>query len=96
MIVCYRLSRASELLFGPLVRIPWISLANITLGRSVVPELYQRRLSAETLAAEALALLDSPAALAAQREAFGELSGQLGAPGVGARAARHVLELAAS
>jgi len=96
MVVCYRLSRLSELLFAPLVRVPWISLANITLGRAVVPELYQRRLSAETLAREALALLESPAALAAQRDAFGELAGQLGAPGVGMRAARHVLQLAAS
>jgi lipid-A-disaccharide synthase len=96
MVVCYRLSRLSELLFAPLVRVPWISLANITLGRAVVPELYQRRLSAEALAREALALLESPAALAAQRAAFGELTGQLGAPGVGTRAARHVLQLAAS
>jgi lipid-A-disaccharide synthase len=96
MVVCYRLSRLTALLFGPLVRVPWISLANITLGRAVVPELYQRRLSAESLAGEALGLLESPAALTAQREAFEELAGQLGAPGVGARAARQVLRLAAS
>jgi lipid-A-disaccharide synthase len=96
MVVCYQLSRLTELLFRPLVRVPWISLANITLGRAVVPELYQRELTAESLAREALALLESPAALAAQRDAFGELAGQLGAPGVGARAARQVLQLAAS
>jgi lipid-A-disaccharide synthase len=96
MVVCYRLSRLSELLFAPLIRVPWISLANITLGRAVVPELYQRRLTPAALAQEALALLSSPGALAAQRTAFGELAGQLGAPGVGARAARHVLELTAS
>src|SRR5204863_394719 len=95
MVVCYRLSRLSELLFKPLVRVPWISLANIALGRAVVPELYQRGLTGQALGREALRLLDSPAALAGQREAFGELAGQLGAPGVGARAARHVLELAA-
>ncbi len=96
MVVCYRLSRLTALLFGPLVRVPWISLANITLGRGVVPELYQRRLSAESLAREALALLESPAALAAQRDAFGELAGQLGTPGVGVRAARQVLQRAVS
>ena len=96
MIVCYRISRLSELLFKPLVRVPWISLANITLGRSVVPELYQRRLTGAALGREALRLLDSPTALAAQREAFGELAGALGAPGVGARAARHILDLIAA
>jgi lipid-A-disaccharide synthase len=94
MVVCYRLSRLSELLFKPLVRVPWISLANIALGRAVVPELYQRALTGEALGQEALRLLGSPTALATQREAFRELAGQLGAPGVGARAARHVLGLA--
>ena len=94
MVVCYRLSRLSELLFKPLVRVPWISLANIALGRGVVPELYQRTLTGPALGREALRLLDSPAALARQREAFAELAGQLGEPGVGARAARHILELA--
>jgi lipid-A-disaccharide synthase len=95
MIVCYRLSRLSELLFKPLVRVPWISLANIALGRAVVPELYQKTLTGEALGREALRLLDSPAALTAQREAFRELADVLGARGVGARAAHHVLDLAA-
>ena len=94
MVVCYRLSRLTELMFKPLIRVPWISLANITLGRAVVPELYQRALTGPALGREALRLLDSPAALATQREAFGELAGQLGEPGVGPRAARHILELA--
>jgi lipid-A-disaccharide synthase len=76
-----------------LVRVPWVSLPNITLGRAVVPELYQRRFTAERVAAEALALLGSPAALAAQRDAFAELGGALGETGVGERAARHVIAL---
>jgi lipid A disaccharide synthetase len=62
----------------------------------VVPELYQRTLTGAALGREALRLLDSPTALAAQREAFGELAGALGAPGVGARAARQILELLAA
>ena len=94
MVVCYRLSRLSELLFKPLVRVPWISLANIVLGRAVVPELYQNVLTGERLGREALRLLDSPSALAVQRQAFAELVAELGAPGAGARAAGHVLELA--
>jgi lipid-A-disaccharide synthase len=93
MVVCYRLSRLSEAWIRLLVRVPWISLANITLGRAVVPELYQRTFTAERVAGEALALLDTPAALAAQREAFAELGGALGEAGVGERAARHVVAL---
>ena len=95
MVVCYRLSAVSERIASVLARVPWISLANIVLGRRVVPELYRRRdATAERLAAEALRLLDSPAALEAQRQAFAELQAELGAPGVGARAARLVLDVA--
>ncbi len=93
MVVCYRLSRLTEAWARLLVRVPWISLANITLGRAVVPELYQRAFTPARVAAEALRLLGSPAALAAQRDAFAELAGALGEPGVGERAARHVLAL---
>jgi lipid-A-disaccharide synthase len=94
MIVCYRMSRLSEAWVRLLVRVPWISLANITLGRAIVPEVYQRAFTPARVAAEALALLDSPAARDAQRAAFRELGGMLGEPGVGLRAARHIVALA--
>jgi lipid-A-disaccharide synthase len=93
MVVCYRLSRLSEAWVRLLVRVPWISLANITLGRAVVPEIYQRAFTPERVAAEALALLASPAALQAQRDAFRELAGALGEPGVGLRAAQRIVSL---
>jgi lipid-A-disaccharide synthase len=94
MLVCYRMSRLSEAWVRLLVRVPWISLANIILGRMVVPEIYQRAFTSARVATEALALLGSPAALGAQREAFRELGGLLGEPGVGERVARRVVALA--
>ena len=94
MVVCYRMSRLSEAWVRLLVRVPWISLANITLGRAIVPEVYQRAFTPARVATEALALLDSPAARDAQRAAFRELGGMLGEPGVGLRAARHIVALA--
>jgi lipid-A-disaccharide synthase len=93
MVVCYRLSWLTEAIVRLLVRVPWISLANITLGRTVVPELYQRAFTPGRVAAEALRLLESPAAIQAQRDAFAELGGVLGEPGVGLRAARHILSV---
>jgi lipid-A-disaccharide synthase len=93
MVVCYRLSWLTEAMVRLLVRVPWISLANITLGRTVVPELYQRAFTPGRVAAEALRLLGSPAAIQAQRDAFAELGGVLGEPGVGLRAARHILSV---
>lgn len=94
MIVVYRISRLSEAMVRLLVRVPWISLANIVLGRGVVPELYQSAATSERVAAELGRLLDDPAARAAQRDAFAELAREVGEPGVGARAARWVLAAA--
>jgi lipid-A-disaccharide synthase len=96
MVVGYRVSRLTELVVRRLVRIPWISLANITLGRAVVPELIGMAATGERLAAEALRLLGDSGALEAQRAAFRELHGMLGERGVGERAARLVLSAAAS
>ena len=96
MVVCYRFSKLTEAWVRLLVRVPWISLPSIALGRAVVPELYQRTFTAERVADAALGLLASPAALEAQRAAFRELAGMIGEPGVGARAARAVLSLIGS
>ena len=95
MVVCYRFSRLTEAWVRLLTLVPWISLPSIVLGRAVVPELYQRTFTVERVAAAALGLLASPAALESQRAAFRELAGLLGDPGVGTRAARAVLSLIA-
>ncbi len=96
MIVSYQLSWVSEALARLVIRVPWISLANIILGRAVVPEFYRKTATGERLAAEALRLLSDSRALEAQREAFGELAAQLGGAGVGLRAARLVLSVASA
>jgi lipid-A-disaccharide synthase len=95
MVVCYRLSALSEAIVRALVRVPWISLPNLILGWSVVPELYWKTTTVDRLTDEALRLLSDRDASAAQRAAFAELAGRLGDPGVGARAARLVLSTAA-
>src|SRR3989442_14624130 len=82
MVVCYRVSLLSELIGRLVVRVPWISLANIVLGRAVVPELYQRRdATADRGAREAVARLDKPGALEGRRQAVGELSDPPRPPG---------------
>jgi lipid-A-disaccharide synthase len=91
MVVCYRVSRSTALMIRALVRVPWMCLVNIVLGREVVPELFQRQVTADRVAGEALRLLDDARAREAQRAAFRELAGRLGDPGVGARAAGLVL-----
>jgi lipid-A-disaccharide synthase len=94
MVVCYKFSPLTGLAGRLLVSLPRVSLANIVAGRPVVPELLQRAATGRRLAGEALSLLQSPERLDAQRRAFAEIKAALGAPGVGERAARRVLEVA--
>jgi len=94
MVVCYRVSRVTEAVVRLLVKVRWCSLPNLIANRGVVPEVLQDELTGQRLAAEALRLIEDPAAAAAQRDAFGQLRAQLGAPGVGRRAAQAVIETA--
>jgi len=94
MVVIYRFSWLSQMVGHAVLRIPWISLPNIILGRSVIPELFLRReVTAERVAASALGLIETPGALEAQRSAFRELAAEIGEPGVAQRAATRVLSV---
>jgi len=94
MVVCYRVSRLTEMVGRVLTRIPWISLPNIVARRSVVPEILQAEVTGVRLAAEAERLLGDPAVATAQHAAFKDLRERLGQPGVGERAARVILKIA--
>jgi lipid-A-disaccharide synthase len=94
MVVCYRVSRVTEAVVRLLVKVRWCSLPNLIANRGVVPEVLQDELTGQRLAAEALRLIEDPAAAAAQRAAFAQVRAQLGAPGVGRRAAQAVIETA--
>jgi lipid-A-disaccharide synthase len=95
MVLCYRVSRTTELIARMLTHVEWIGLPNLVAGRVVAPELIQAQVTGERLAAEAGRLLDEdPVAATAQRAAFKELRARLGEPGVGRRAALAVLRTA--
>jgi len=94
MVLCYRVSRLTELTARLLARVRWIGLPNLVTGREVVPEIIQDQVTGARLAEDAARLLDDPVAATAQRAAFKDLRARLGEPGVGRRAARAVLETA--
>ena len=95
IVLCYRVSRATELIARMLTHVEWIGLPNLISGRLVAPELIQAQVTGDRLAAEAGRLLDEdPVAATAQRAAFKELRARLGEPGVGRRAAEAVLRTA--
>ena len=94
MVVCYRVSRVTEAVVRLLVKVRWCSLPNLIANRGVVPEVLQDELTGQRLAGEALRLIEDTAAASAQRSAFEQVRAQLGAPGVGRRAAQAVIETA--
>jgi len=94
MVVCYRVSRLTEMVGRLMSQIPWISLPNIVARRTAVPEVLQAEVTGSRLAAEAEHLLEDSAAATAQRAAFKDLRERLGQPGVGERAAQVILKVA--
>ncbi|MGF1591983.1 MAG: lipid-A-disaccharide synthase [Kiloniellaceae bacterium] len=67
-VVAYRFAGPVGLLSPKLLRVPFVSLANLIAGREVQPEFLQRRCRASEILPAVERLLSDPAARAAQRE----------------------------
>jgi lipid-A-disaccharide synthase len=78
-----------------LVRLPYVGLVNLVLGRKVVPELLQGQASPERIALEAEHLLINDREQEEMREALAEVRGRLGSGGASRRAAEEVADLLA-
>ena len=94
MVVVYRLAPLTYLLGRRLVKVPHFAMANLIAGSRVVPEVIQRELTPERVAAEVRALVDDPGRRQAMKEALAEVRRRLGSPGASARAAAEVLAVA--
>lgn len=88
MVVAYRLHPVTYALARRLVRLPHVSLVNLIIGRTVVPELLQRACTWPALAAEAGRLLSGDGE--GQRQALQAVRDRLGPPGASQRAAAAV------
>jgi lipid-A-disaccharide synthase len=87
MIVVYKVSGLSYWLGKRLIRVKQIALANLVVGKSIVPELIQHEASAENIASVALSLIKDKNALAEMRQQLKVVGETLGAPGASKRAA---------
>ena len=94
MIVAHRLHPVTGLVARRLIDVPNVTLANLVLGRQVVPELLQSACRADRLVEAADSLLRGDRAIAAQRAALAEVRGRLaaGSEAPSRCAARAVLE----
>jgi len=94
MIVIYRLSLVSWLLGRLVVRVPYISLANLVAGRQAVPELIQGGVTSEGLVRESMRILNDSQVSEKMRSDLGEVRSRLGQGGATARAADIAIALA--
>ena len=95
MIVIYRLAFFSWTLGKIIVKVPYISLANLVAGEQVVPEFLQRAVNAATLADEASSILMDDARRDRMIGQLERARQKLGPGGATTRAARLALSLAA-
>ena len=96
MVVAYRVHPLTGWLARRLIRVQYVCLVNLVLGRPAVPELLAGECRPDRLAAALARLLASPAARAAQRRDLAAATARLRHPeGPAAeRAARIILALA--
>lgn len=77
MVTFYRVSPLSWALGRRLVKVPFLSMANLVAQRAVVPELIQQDMTAAKLAAEVRRLLDDPSARATMVAGLNEVRERL-------------------
>lgn len=76
-VACYRTNPLTGAIVRRMLRVPHVTLANLVLGRTVVPELLQERCRPDLIVAELDKLLTLPEAVAAQKAAFEEVRRRL-------------------
>ena len=92
MIVIYRLNSLSYRLGKLLVKVPYITIANLIANKRGVTELIQHDANADTIASEAEAILSNPRRRDETIQFLKNVTQRLGKPGASERAARIILE----
>jgi len=93
MVIIYRLSPLSYLIGRMLVRVKCIGLANIVVGKKVVPELIQGEVTPQRIAHEATKILRNQAKRQKIENEFTRVTEKLGGTGASQRVARLALQM---
>ncbi|SBW11116.1 Lipid-A-disaccharide synthase [uncultured delta proteobacterium] len=94
-LVTYKVTPISSILIRMVIKIPYVSLSNLILGKALFPELLQKDADGENIAAKALEWLapaDGSRPLETVREELADLQSQMGEPGAVNRAADVIVE----
>ena len=88
----YKTSWSTYFLGKQLIKVPYLGLVNLLAGKTIIPEFIQKDAKPETLAHEALVLLQNPAIRDEMKKEFLAIRGQLGAHGASENTARLMLK----
>lgn len=92
MLIVYQTNWLTSLLSKYLIQVPHIGLPNVVAGREVVSEFIRWNFNPETIAREAVSILESPERQSRIRTDLNEVRKRLGEPGADARVAGHLLQ----
>lgn len=93
MIIVYKTSLTTYLIGSRLIKLNNIGMANIILGKQVVPELIQHSVTEEEIYKESFEILSSVDKYSSIRSALSGIKNKLGTPGASERAAKSILAL---
>jgi lipid-A-disaccharide synthase len=93
MVIIYRLSPVSYLIGRMLIKVKCIGLANIVVGKKVVPELIQGEVTPHRIALEAKKILEDHARRKEIKDEFRFITDKLGGRGASHRVARIALQM---
>ena len=91
-LLIYKMNLLNYLLYRPQVKLPYIGLANIVVGRKIIPELIQFQASPDKIAKETLSILNDPARLEKMHKDLAEVKTCLGEPGAAIRASHIIID----
>lgn len=90
--VIYKMNLLNYFLYRPLIKIPYIGMANIIAGKEIVPEFIQFQATAKNIAREVIRLLENPKELERIKNDLREVKNKLGEKGASLRAAQNILK----
>jgi lipid-A-disaccharide synthase len=76
-----------------LLKIPYVSLVNLIVGREVVPEVILTDMNPEAIRRHLINILPGGSAREAQLQGYEEMAARLGEPGAPQRAAKLMVQL---
>lgn len=94
-VVCYFMQarQLASFLRRFLIKVPYVSLVNLVVGREVVPELVADKMTVEACRRHLESILPGGSEREAQLKGYDEMAVRLGEPGAPKRAARLIVEL---